>query len=108
MSMNFRVSGQGIEVTNALNEYTLKKFSNIEKHFNNIVSLNVTLKKAEGEKHRVSADIHLAPKKYFHADVKEEDMYQAIDQLSKVVTSAVDKHHHKKIARNLNNPDQLI
>ena len=108
MSMNFHISGQGIEVTHALNEYTLKKFSNIEKHFHNIVSLNVTLKKSEGTKHCVSADIHLAPKKYFHADVKEEDMYQAIDQLSKVITSAVDKHHHKKISRNTDHKDQLI
>ena len=78
-------------------EYTLKKFSNIEKHFHNIVSLNVTLKKPEGSLHHVTADIHLAPKKYFHADAKDENMYAAIEKLSKVVTSAVDKHHHKKM-----------
>ena len=106
--MNFNISGQGIEVTEALNEYTLKKFSNIDKHFHNIVSLNVTLKKPEGEKHHVTADIHLAPKKYFHADVKQEDMYIAIDQLSKVVKGAVDKHHHKKINRNTGESDGLI
>lgn len=108
MSMNFNVSGQGIKVTEALNEYALKKFSNIEKHFNNIVSLNVTLKRPEGEQHHVTADIHLAPKKYFHADVKEADMYVAIDQLSKVVKGAVDKHHHKKVERNIRDEDQLI
>ena len=108
MSLNVQLHGKGLEVTQALNEYTLKKFSNIEKHDKRIVSLKVTLKQVQGPEHFVSADIHMAPKKHFHAEVKEPDMYKAIDHLSKVLTAAVDKHHRKKIQRKYPDGDKLI
>lgn len=109
MSLNLQLHGKGLEVTQALNEYTLKKFSKIEKHYKNIVSLKITLKEVQGPEHFVSADIHLAPKKHFHAQTKELDMYKAIDQLSKLITLAVDKHHQKKMQRNhTRRDDQLM
>ena len=108
MSLNLHVHGQGLEVTQALNDYTLKKFSKIDKHYNNIVSLHITLKQQEGHRHHVSGDIHLAPKKHVHADVELDDMYEAIDRIAKVLTSAVDKHHHKKMAASQPRKDELL
>lgn len=97
--MNLQVTGQrGFEVTEALQLYAEKKFSKVDKHFHNIVSLHITMKKRSDENFEITGDIHLAPKKHFHAQAKENDMYKAIDVLSQKMVLITDKHHQKKMS----------
>ncbi|MCY4426071.1 MAG: ribosome-associated translation inhibitor RaiA [Halieaceae bacterium] len=78
--MQITVSGHHVEVTPALREYVLSKMQRLQRHFDNITQMDVTLiveklvQKAEATIRVTGADIF--------ANAASEDMYAAVDLLA--------------------------
>ncbi|WP_426416084.1 ribosome hibernation-promoting factor, HPF/YfiA family [Aestuariirhabdus sp. LZHN29] len=95
--MQINISGHHVDVTEALREYVATKVDRLERHFDSITSVNVTLsiekegQKAEANLHVRGADIH--------ATAVHEDMYAAIDMLSDKLDRQLMKHKEKNLAR---------
>lgn len=77
--MQLNITGHHIEVTPALNAYVTEKMQRINRHFDNVISMNVTLS-VEKLQHGAEATLHTAGKSLF-ANASELDMYAAIDDL---------------------------
>lgn len=91
MQINF--TGHQVEVTPALRQFTQEKFTRLNKHLDNIISVHVTFG-VEKLEQIAEATIH-APKIEIHAREKANDMYSAVDGLiDKLVVQAV-KHKEK-------------
>lgn len=78
--MKMTVSGQNIDITDALREYVSGKLGRIEKHFDHVTNINVVL---QVEKTRQLAEATInARGAQLHANAEGTDMYAAIDALS--------------------------
>jgi putative sigma-54 modulation protein len=95
--MQLNVSGHHVEVTPPLREYVSSKFERLQRHFDQITNIEVTLivekltQKAEATIHISGADIFAA------AD--SEDMYAAIDALADKLDRQLIKHKEKSRGR---------
>ena len=91
--MQITVSGHHVEVTEPMREYVLSKFERLQRHFDQITNIDVTLiveklvQKAEATVHVSGADIF--------ATANSEDMYAAIDSLSDKLDRQLIKHKEK-------------
>ncbi|MFT5709957.1 MAG: putative sigma-54 modulation protein [Halioglobus sp.] len=91
--MQLNVSGHHVEVTAPMREYVDSKFERLQRHFDQITNIEVTLivekltQKAEATLHISGADIFAA------AD--SEDMYAAIDALADKLDRQLIKHKEK-------------
>ncbi len=91
--MQLTVSGHHVEVTDPLREYVEHKFERLQRHFDQITNIEVTLivekmeQKAEAKIHISGADI------FAHAET--EDMYAAIDSLADKLDRQLIKHKEK-------------
>ena len=91
--MRINVSGHHVEVTDPLREYVLSKFSRLERHFDQITNIDVTLiveklvQKAEASVHVSGADLF--------ANAQDQDMYAAIDGLADKLDRQIIKHKEK-------------
>ena len=78
--MKMTVTGQNIDITDALREYVSGKLGRIEKHFDHVTNTNVVL---QVEKTRQLAEATInARGAQLHANAEGADMYAAIDALS--------------------------
>lgn len=78
--MQLTVSGQNIELTDALRDYVSEKIGRIEKHFDQVTNTNVVL---QVEKNRQLAEATInARGAQLHANSEGKDMYAAIDSLA--------------------------
>lgn len=97
--MQVNVSGHQLEVTDALRSYVQDKLTRLERHFDKITSIQVTLsvdklvQKAEATLRLAGGDIA--------ASAEHTDMYAAIDQLMDKLDRQLIKfkeklkdHHH--------------
>ncbi|MCL6415226.1 ribosome-associated translation inhibitor RaiA [Aestuariirhabdus sp. Z084] len=95
--MQINISGHHVDVTEALREYVATKVDRLERHFDTITSVNVTLsiekegQKAEANLHVRGADIH--------ATAVHDDMYAAIDMLADKLDRQLMKHKEKNLSR---------
>ncbi len=91
--MQITISGHHVEVTEPLREYVLSKLERLERHFDQITNVDVTLiveklvQKAEANVHVSGADIF--------ANAESEDMYAAIDSLADKLDRQLIKHKEK-------------
>lgn len=91
--MRINISGHHVEVTEALREYVINKLSRLERHFDNITHVDVTLiveklvQKAEASVHVSGADLF--------ANDQNENMYAAIDGLTDKLDRQIIKHKEK-------------
>lgn len=91
--MQFQLSGQQIEVTQALREHATAKLDRLTRLDEKILSLNVVLsvsklqQKAEGNL-SVNGSV-------LHAEAIESDMYASIDVLFDKLTAQLRKHRDK-------------
>lgn len=77
MKINF--TGHGIDVTQALQQFTTEKLNKLEKHFSRITSIHVTF---HVEKHTQIAEATiLVHKNELHARAESDIMYTAVDLL---------------------------
>lgn len=91
--MQLNLSGQNIDITDALKTYTEEKLERIQKHFDHVTNTNVVLR-VEKERHIVEATMNTKGAS-LHADAEGSDMYAAIDSLSDKLDKQVIKHKEK-------------
>jgi len=93
--MQINISGHHVEVTQSLKDYVQSKVEKLERHFDNITNVQVTLtveklvQKAEATIHAAGADLH--------ANAENEDMYAAIDNMTDKLDRQLLKHKEKMV-----------
>ena len=100
--MQLNLSGQNIDVTQALKSYTEEKLDRIKKHFDHVTNANVVLR-VEKERHIVEATKNTKGAA-LHAEAEGKDMYAAIDCLSDKLDKQVIKHKEKMTDHRVQEP----
>jgi putative sigma-54 modulation protein len=90
------VSGHHIEITDALKNYVLNKFSGLEKRFKAMTSIDVVLSADNKKKHSFTAEatVHLSHA-VLNASDRSTDMYACIDAIAHKLERQVVKHKEK-------------
>ncbi|KAA0874055.1 ribosome hibernation promoting factor [Nitrincola tapanii] len=91
--MQINITGHHVELTDALNSYVHTKFERLERHFDNITNVQVTLS-VEKLRQKAEADMHIAGGEVF-AQAESEDMYAAIDAMIDKLDRQIIKHKEK-------------
>ena len=91
--MQIKISGHHVDVTPALREYVDTKFDRLERHFDHINSVEVTLN-VEKLVQKAEATIHVSGADLF-ATSDSADMYAAIDLLVDKLDRQLIKHKEK-------------
>lgn len=91
--MQINITGHHVELTEALTEFVHNKFERLERHFDNITNVQVTLS-VEKQRQKAEADMHVAGGEIF-AQSEQEDMYAAIDAMIDKLDRQVIKHKEK-------------
>ena len=91
--MQINITGHHVELTESMNDYVLSKMQKIERHFDNITNVQVTLS-VEKQRQKAEAELHLSGAQIF-ATHENEDMYAAIDGLTDKLDRQVIKHKEK-------------
>ena len=95
--MQLNITGHHVDLTDSLKEYVSSKLEKLERHFDHISNVQVTLSVqklrqiAEATLHISGADIH--------ATAEQEDMYAAIDLLVDKLDRQILKHKEKNVDR---------
>lgn len=95
--MQLNISGHHVELTDALKDYVSAKLSKLERHFDQISNVQVTLS-VEKTRQTAEAVIHITGGE-LHAKAEQDDMYAAIDQLTDKLDRQILKHKEKQVAR---------
>lgn len=95
--MQVTISGHHIDVTTALKDFVNSKLEKLERHFDQITSINVTLS-IEKQRQMADATIHIAGADVV-ANASHDDMYAAIDMLTDKLDRQLIKHKEKNLAR---------
>lgn len=96
--MQINISGHHVEVTPAIHDYVMNKLSKLERHFDNITAVQVTLN-VEKLRQIAEATVRIAGKEIF-ANAESEDLYAAVDMLADKLDRQLLKHKEKTIDRN--------
>ena len=93
--MQVNISGQHLEVTEPLRAYIGEKLERLERHFDKITNVQVTLK-VEKLLQKIEATLHIpnGPKEVV-ANAEHNDMYAAIDLLADKLDRQLKKHKEK-------------
>lgn len=96
--MQINISGHHLDVTEALRDYVDDKFARLERHFDQITSIQVILS-PEPKTHKAESTIRIGGADLF-ATAEATDMYAAIDALTGKLDRQILKHKEKTMARN--------
>lgn len=91
--MQINLTGQHIEITDAIRTFTTERIERLTKHVVDILSAHVVLS-IEKQVHRAEANLHVKGS-VLHASAEADDMYKAIDLLHDKLKHIVDKHKEK-------------
>ncbi len=91
MQINF--TGHRLEITQALREFTISKFSKLSRHSDKITSINVVFD-VEKLRQIAEATLHIS-KAEIHASSESDSMYSAIDSLVDKLDRQLIKHKEK-------------
>lgn len=97
------ISGQNIEVTDALRAYVTEKVDRLERHLTNLMDVHVVLA-VEDYRHKAEINIKVNGTT-LHADAEDKDMYAAIDAMADKIDRQARRHqgksndHHRREAR---------
>lgn len=95
--MQVNISGQHVEVTEALHDYVASKLEKLERHYDQIGNVQITL---SIEKNRQKAEASLNIKgAQIHADAEHDDLYAAIDMMTDKLDRQLLKHKEKTVDR---------
>jgi len=92
--MQVKISGQHVEVTDAIRSYIKEKQARLERHFDKITSIHVIISVDKLE-HKAEAILHIAGGE-IHAQATEQDIYAAIDSLTDKVDRQLIKYKEKQ------------
>lgn len=95
--MNLNLSGHHLEITSAIREHVVSKLGKIERHFDNMIDVNVILS-VEKLKQKAEANVHLSGKTIF-VESDDTNLYVAIDNLIEKLDRQIIKHKEKHAAR---------
>ncbi|MDH2431666.1 ribosome hibernation promoting factor HPF [Pokkaliibacter plantistimulans] len=95
--MQINITGHQLELTPALTDYVHSKLQKLERHFDNITNVQVTLS-VEKTRQIAEANVHLAGGELF-ATHENGDMYAAIDGLVDKLDRQLLKHKEKQKER---------
>ena len=95
--MQVNITGHHVELTDALRDYVNEKLTRLERHYDNITTVQVILS-IEKERHQAASTLHAAGAD-LHAVAQDGDMYAAIDALSDKLDRQLVKHKEKAQAR---------
>jgi len=97
--MEITVQGHGLELTDPLREYAIKKIGKVKEFFNDIIKVQVVLDLRDhsdiNRSHVAEVTLWAAGKKVIHASEAGKDMYAAIDLVSQEIDRQVKKHKEK-------------
>lgn len=99
--MQVNISGHHIEVTEPLREYVNTRLEKLERHFDHITNVQVTLS-VEKTRQKAEAQIHLRGTQ-IHADATHDDLYAAIDLMNDKLDRQLLKHKEKAVSRDHGN-----
>ena len=91
--MQVNLSGHHVEITESLKDYINSKLDRIERHFDNVTSIQciLTVEKLE---HKAEAKVNVTGGTIY-ADAVEADMYAAIDSMIDKLDRQILKHKEK-------------
>jgi putative sigma-54 modulation protein len=92
--MQLNVSGHHVEVTEPLREYVGSKFERLQRHFDQITNIEVTMI-VEKLVQKAEATIHISGADMCMVAAESEDMYAAIDALADKLDRQLIKHKEK-------------
>lgn len=93
--MQIDISGQNVEVTQALRAYVTEKLEKLERHFDNLTNVHVVLR-LEKIEHTAEGTVNVGGRTNpIHAEGVAEDMYAAIDKLADRLDRQVRRHKGK-------------
>ncbi|SFH67030.1 ribosome hibernation-promoting factor, HPF/YfiA family [Modicisalibacter xianhensis] len=95
--MQVNITGHHVELTDALRDYVNEKLARLERHYDNITNVQVTLS-IEKERQAAACTLHAAGAD-LHAVAQDGDMYAAIDALADKLDRQLVKHKEKAQAR---------
>lgn len=95
--MQLNISGHHIEVTDSMREYVKTKIEKLERHFDQISNVQVTLS-VEKQRQKAEASLNIKGAQ-IHADATHDDLYAAIDMLNDKLDRQLLKHKEKNVAR---------
>lgn len=95
--MNLKLTGNHVEITNAMRDYVISKMSKITRHFDHVIDVSIILS-IEKLKQKAEANIHVRGKDIF-VETDSEDMYASIDNLVDKLDRQVLKHKEKSLER---------
>ncbi len=96
--MQITFTGHQLDVTDALRKFIRDKLDRIERHFERITNISITLA-VEKDRHIAEATTHVPGAGMIHASAESsEDMYAAISALIDKLERQLKKHKEKEIA----------
>jgi len=95
--MQVNISGHQLDVTDALRDYIGEKLGRLERHFDKITNVQVTME-VEKLKQKIEATLHVACGEVV-ANAEHQDMYAAIDLLADKLDRQLIKHKEKQLER---------
>ena len=95
--MQINLSGHHLDITEALRDYVDEKFAKLERHSDQITSVQVILS-PEPKSHKAESTIHISGADLF-ATAQADDMYAAIDALTSKLDRQILKHKEKTVGR---------
>jgi len=91
--MQIHLTGHHVDITEPLRDYVNEKMDRLERHFDNVIDVNVVLE-VEKQRHKAEGTLLLSGNR-IHAEAVEADMYAAIDALIDKLDRQVVKHKEK-------------
>ena len=95
--MNLKLTGNHVEITDAMRDYVISKISKITRHFDHVIYVSVILS-VEKLKQKAEANVHIRGKDIF-VETDSEDMYASIDSLVDKLDRQILKHKEKNLER---------
>ena len=95
--MNINLTGRHLEITPAIREHVTSKLGKIQRHFDNLIDINVILS-VDKLQQKAEATVHLSGKAVF-AETEDSNLYVAIDKLVDSLDRQILKHKDKSSAR---------
>ena len=94
--MNVQVSGHHVEVTPAIRDYVLSKLERVQRHFDQVIDINVILS-VEKLRQKAEISVHMRGKD-IHVESDDADLYAAIDLMMDKLDRQIIKHKQKAYA----------
>lgn len=91
--MNLNISGQNIDMTEALRSHVGSKMDRIERHFDHLIDAEVVLR-VEKLRHTAEVTMNMRGNK-LHAEATEADMYTAINTMVDKLDRQTRRHMDK-------------